>query len=294
MEMHHHSFKIWLLFLVKSEGSLSKAARVAKLTVSAVSQALSQLELVVGSRLLARSERGTKITSAGERLIQIMAPAISLLADFDPELLVDTNQSQRKIRLGAYESIAIDLLPNIISQLRSTWSGINIALRVDRSRLLLELIEDDELDIALVVDPPTRPSIVTKLFAYDSYGLFIHRSVGTGKSLRQLLDQYGMGILKTDDHLHTRSFSRYLKTLDIGSSVALETWSFETILALAKAGSMVGALPLRVAKRSEHDLVRVDRIPSRIDKDSGRHPLAVVCRQDFAKQLFSAILKSLK
>jgi molybdate transport repressor ModE-like protein len=292
MEMHHHAFKVWLLSLVKTSGSMSQAAREAKLTASAVSQALAQLEASVGQALLARSERGTVVTAAGERLLHILAPAISALGSFDPAAL-RTPGAPPKLRLGAYESIAIDMVPPLISQLRIGWPGIHISLQINRSRNLLELLADDKLDVALVADPPADSRFVSKVFAYDSFGLFIHRSVASGHDLAMLLERYGLGVLKQDDHLHTRSFAKFMKSLSIQNSTTLETWSFEVILALARAGTMVGVLPLRVADRCAREIVRVDRPARKVERDPGRHPLAVVCRPHFSKALFSAIAKSL-
>ena len=288
MELHHHVFKIWLLSLVKNTGSISLAARHAKISVSAVSQSLTQLEAHLGTALLDRTKSGTRISEAGERLIQTLAPAIDAFSSFNPESL-SPSQQQKKIRLGAYESMAVDLVPRLINVLRSKWPEVNATICIERSRKLIELISDGHLDVAFITDPPSDSRLIVKKFATDSYGLFIHKSAARGKTFDQIIQTYGLSILNSDDHLHTRSFSRYFKSLNLNVTPTVETWSFELILALAVAGSTVGALPLRVAKRHENKLVRVDTPPSSSKNDPGRHQLAVVCQPEFSMQIFSSI-----
>jgi molybdate transport repressor ModE-like protein len=289
MELHHHTYKIWLLYLVKSSGSVSLAARHAKISASAVSQAIGQLETFLGQKVIDRVGRTTALTEAGELLIVALKPALMQLSSFDPSFLSPTS-SPVQLRIGAYESIAIDLMPRLMTMLKRKWPLMRVSLQMDRSRSLLEQVSDGELDVALIAEPPKNPRLYIKNFAKDSFGLFIHRSAAHGRSFEQILHEFGLGILKTDDHLHTKSFSKFMNRFDLTASATLETWSFEVILALARAGSTVGVLPLRVAKRFESELVRIDTPFRDTEVDPGVHHLAAACRPEFSKQIFTSIL----
>jgi molybdate transport repressor ModE-like protein len=292
MELHHHVFKIWLLSLVKSTGSISLAARQAKISVSAVSQSLTQLEAHLGTVLLERTKNGTRISEAGERLIQALTPALNAFSSFDPESLTPM-KPQTKIRLGAYESLAVDLVPRLMRVLRSKLPQVNATICIERSRKLIEMISDGEIDVAFITDPPSDSRLNIKKFASDTYGLFIHKSVASSRNCEQLIETYGISILNSDDYLHTKSFTRYFKSLNLGVSPTVETWSFELILALALEGTTVGALPLRVANRYKDELVRIDSPAESPASDPGSHQLAVACRPDFSMQIFTSILNEI-
>ena len=294
MELHHQTSKIWLLYLVKSTGSISLAARQAKISASAVSQSLTQLETFLGQSVLARKGRQVRLTEAGELLIVALKPALIQLSSFDISHLSPPS-APAQVRIGAYDSIAIDLMPRLMTMLRAKWPRMKVSLQIDRSRSLLEQVSDGELDLALIAEPPKNLRLHIKNFAKDSFGLFIHRSAAQGRSFEQILSEFGIGVLKTDDHLHTKSFSRFMNhlNLSLNSIPTVETWSFEVILGLARAGSTVGALPLRVAKRMESELIRID-LPERLgENDPGRHDLAAVCRPDFSKKMFTSIVSEL-
>jgi len=292
MELHHQTYKIWLLYLVKLTGSISLAARKAKISASAVSQSVTQLELFLGQSLLERKGRQIALTEAGELLIIALMPALTRLSSFDISYLSPPS-APAQIRIGAYESIAIDMMPRLMTMLRLKWPRMKVSLQIDRSRSLFEKVTDGELDIVLIAEPPKNARLNIKIFAEDSFGLFIHRSAAQGRSFEQILNEFGIGVLKTDDYLHTKSFARFMANLNLNSIPTLETWSFEVILGLARAGSTVGALPLRVARRMESELIRID-LPARSEEsDPGKHHLAAVCRPDFSKKLFTSIVTEL-
>ena len=292
MELHHHTYKLWLLYLVKSTGSISLAARQAKISPSAVSQSLTQLESFLGQSVLERKGRQIALTEAGELLIIALKPALTQLSSFDISYLSPPS-APAQIRIGAYESIAIDIMPRLMTMLRTKWPRMKVSLQIDRSRTLLEQVSDGEIDIALIAEPPKNLKLHIKNFAKDSFGLFIHRSAAQGRNFEQILNEFGIGILKTDDHLHTKSFSRFLSQLNLNSIPTLETWSFEVILGLARSGSTVGALPLRVARRMENELVRIDSPATIEENDPGVHHLAAVCRPTLSKKVFSSIFTEL-
>lgn len=294
MRLHSHAHKLWLLSLVKRKGSLAGAALEARVSASAVSQALSQLEGILDLTLLERGSRGVRLTAEGERLLATLRPALQAFDGFDRASVVD-GEALRRLRLGAYESIAVDLLPRFVPALRTRFPRMEIELCISRSRELLEKCRHGDLDVVFVADPTHAPNLHVRDYAQDTYGVFVARSHLKGPvregTLPALVERLGFGALTIDDKHHTRSFRRYLKALPHPVRPTLETESFEVILALVRGGAVVGALPLRVARRVGEEIVRIDK-PARMRAgDPGMHGLSLACGESFSKRTFEDLLR---
>ena len=296
MRMHQHAYKIWLFSLVKLRGSLTGAAQDARLSPSALSQSVSQLEELLDLKLLDRGPRGVRLTAEGEVLLEVFGPALGALEAFDRSLLV-AGLTPKRLRIGAYESIAVELLPRFVPALRAQWPGLEVELAIARSRELLDRCRQGELDVVFVADPTHGANLVVRPYAQDSYGLFAARgAIGSAPaSLWKAVEALGFGSLCLDDKHHSRSYRRFLRAFEPALRPTLETESFEAILALVRGGALVGALPLRVARRAEGELVRLDG-PSgdaadagRTHADLGAHDLSLACLDSFSKPLFDKL-----
>jgi molybdate transport repressor ModE-like protein len=292
VKLHHHAHKIWILSLVKRQGSLAGAALEARVSTSAVSQAITLLESLLGLTLLERGARGVRLTEAGERLLGSLESALQAFETFDPASIAESD-TPRRLRLGAYESIAVDLLPRFVPALRARWPRTEIELCVARSRELLEKCRHGELDVVFVADPTHVPNLHMRSFARDTYGLFASREL-VKEPLRagdaeSLVRQMGLGALGLDDKHHTRSFRRYLKALAFPVRPTFETESFEVILALVRGGVATGALPLRVARRAGAEIVNLDE-GDRAAASAGEHELSLACTESFSKRAFDELL----
>ena len=288
MRIHQHAYKIWLLNLVKEHKTLSAAAQEARISASAISQSLAQLEEALSLHLLNRDKKTISLTQQAEDLLQMFSEALLLFEKFDPETLNHKNAPKR-IRIGAYESIAIDLLPQIIPILRSKWSGIEIELEIARSRPLIEKCKKGDLDLVFVADATHAPQLLIKSFATDQFGLFVSSKTDSSLTADQIVKQMGFGSLKIDDKHHSACYKRFLKTLLISSKPTLETESFEVILALVRGGALAGILPLRVAQRARPEIKRIDLSDLIQNKDTESHNLSIACHGNFSKKIFDTI-----
>ncbi len=288
MRIHQHAYKIWLLNLVKVHKTLSAAAQEARISASAISQSLAQLEEALSLHLLNRDKKLISLTQQAEDLLEIFSEALILFEKFDPETLNHKNVPKR-IRIGAYESIAIDLLPQIIPILRNKWTGIEIELEIARSRPLLEKCKKGELDLVFVADATHAPQLLVKSFATDKFGLFVSSKIDNSLSAEQILKQMGFGSLKIDDKHHSACYKRFLKTIMISAKPTLETESFEVILALVRGGALAGILPLRVAQRAHPEVKRIDLSHLIHNNEIESHNLSIACHGNFSKKIFDAI-----
>ncbi|MFC4419846.1 LysR family transcriptional regulator [Cupriavidus pampae] len=136
---------------VAAEGSVSLAAGKLGVTQSAVSQAIAQIEEILGTKVLDRSRRPVKLTSAG---LALRRNAHSVIDEMDRLLaqVREADQSQRPaIRIGMIDSYAATVGPLAVKEAIVQgnqvllWSG----LAYSHAQALLQR----QLDIIITSDP---------------------------------------------------------------------------------------------------------------------------------------------
>jgi DNA-binding transcriptional LysR family regulator len=263
--------KLWILDLIIQTGSFKSAALQAKVTPSAISQTVTALESSFGKSLLIRDRNSITPTQEALHILQVIRPAF---AAFDQ--LKDLNNlpvpKVSWINFGTYESIAVDILPGLISTLRSKLPSARLGLRVARTNQLLSMVRKAELCSALITEVDELDRFYKKTVYTDRLGLYIAKKQALTQLGWSALDKLGLGSLSAGKEGFPRYFMKYMKQLDISKPLVL-CESFETLRAAAVAGSIVSVLPERVAKRSD-DLIEL--IPPKSMKETGQHNLIVI------------------
>lgn len=143
--------------VVIESGSVSEAARLLRISQSAVSQRIKQLETIFATSLLDRSTRPAQPTAAGQRLFE-NAKDLLTRADQMMESVRNVSRAKRMIvRFGCVDSFAATIGPLLIKALSSSshqirlWSGITPTLEAS--------IESRQLDLAVTTSDQLLPGI---------------------------------------------------------------------------------------------------------------------------------------
>lgn len=143
---------------VVREGSVTDAAVALGLAPSSVSQAVRTLEKSLGVQLFVRDPRGMRTTAAGERLLTWAGRLLDQAEQARREVVAAdaADREVTRVRLGALESIAAELVPAILDRLAARRPGLQVEVRSEPSReVLLGAVGAGELDAALVLDTGT-------------------------------------------------------------------------------------------------------------------------------------------
>ena len=132
--------------MVADGGNFSDAARRAHLTPAAVSAIVKRLEAALGARLLERSSRACRLTSAGEAFHQAAARALEALADGEAAVRRGTRELEGLVRLAAPTDLARSLLGPWLDEFQATHPGIELAVHL--SDTVQDLVSD-AIDLAL-------------------------------------------------------------------------------------------------------------------------------------------------
>src|SRR3954447_4893639 len=109
-------------------GSMAKAARQLTISQPAVSKAVSDLEHVLGVRLLDRGSLGISPTSYGTALARRSLAAFDELREAVRDIEFIANPEVGDVRIGCNESLSVALMPAAIEQLSEEHTGIRVHL----------------------------------------------------------------------------------------------------------------------------------------------------------------------
>jgi LysR family transcriptional regulator, hydrogen peroxide-inducible genes activator len=134
-------------------GHFGRAADACFVSQSAFSTAIQELESLLGTQLVDRTNRQVTITGVGQE-VAVMARRV--LRDLDD--LVETAGHRQaplcgKLRLGVIPTIAPFLLPRVLPELRKAYPELELYLTEDRTQRILEKLHDGYLDLLLLALP---------------------------------------------------------------------------------------------------------------------------------------------
>lgn len=141
------------LVAVAQERHLARAAERLSLSQPAVSKTLSELEAIVGARLVERSKAGRRgvqgLAPAGE---QLLAHALRVLEALDASaqaVAPVSGERVERLRIGALPSVAPALLPVALARFRERWPAVQVVVKSAANPVLLDELRAGELDLVV-------------------------------------------------------------------------------------------------------------------------------------------------
>ena len=130
-----------------------RAAEACFVSQSAFSTAIRELESILDTQLVDRTNRQVTITAIGQEIA-----VLARLAIRDIEALVEAAGERRKplagpLRLGVIPSIAPFLLPRVLPAIRKKFPELQLYLIEDQTERIHERLLDGDLDLLLLALP---------------------------------------------------------------------------------------------------------------------------------------------
>lgn len=138
--------------VVATSGSFAEAARRLNLTATAVSQRVRVLEAELGVKLVTRVGRTIRPTEAGAAVCNKAANFLSQLRDL--RTIYTDAQVVGELRIGAISTILTGLLPRALAALVKVNPGVEVHITPGSSSDLYHKVLRQELDAALIMQPP--------------------------------------------------------------------------------------------------------------------------------------------
>jgi DNA-binding transcriptional LysR family regulator len=134
-----------------------KAADKIFLTQAAVSARIKQIEENVGARLLTRERNNIQLTPEGRRLALAAENIVKQWEQAKNEITLASQEGQQLVRLGMINDIWYSLSPGWLHTNRTSNPNLMFQLQTFSARLLQERLLSDEVDAAVMFDPPYHP-----------------------------------------------------------------------------------------------------------------------------------------
>lgn len=243
MDVNYELYKYF--YYVAKQGSVSKAAEYLKITQSALSQAIKQLELILETKLFHRTSKGMDLTNEGELLFKNIKSGIRYFQDGENKLKeFDKNKTEKTITIATTPILAKMIFFPKINDIKKEFPNVKFVIKSfngfdDRVSAVRECLAD----IAIVKE--------TKLFFTKEFEL---------KKIMQLNYSffYNPQFYSIDDEISTEQLNNYplilkkigtqtknnlLKCFCINAKTFVECEHDEMIIDLVRSGHGVGFAP---------------------------------------------------
>lgn len=138
---------------IAETGNGTHAARLLNISQSALSHRLHEAERRLGTKLYRQIGKGLQLTAEGERLNRSAVLCMEELHMAEREIELRKNHAEHVVRVGATIYGGFHWLPPLIKKLRAADTGIELEIVSDVSPNLLDMLQQNKIDLAIVTAP---------------------------------------------------------------------------------------------------------------------------------------------
>ncbi len=160
---------------VAEAGSFTRAAAELLLSQSSLTVTIRQLEEDLGVTLFNRTTRQVHMTADGEKLL---SDAKRVIAEFDRMITgmrLSASQQAGIVRIAVLPSVAIRLLPDIITHFHAKHDDVRIQLRDDNARGLHRQVRENEVDFGISNKWYDYPELEFTPLTQDRFGVICRK-----------------------------------------------------------------------------------------------------------------------
>jgi len=236
-------------FLAVAEtGSTLAAGRVLRVSQTTVARRVAALEEALGLALFDRRRAGYALTPSGEALLAEAQGVASAAAVFAESAAARRRSAGGTVRLTAEQSVAYEVLPPILRDLRDVHP--EILIEVDAAEELRDL-EAGAADVAIrVLARDDQPSLVGRRLGPDDWSVYCSRDYaaahGTPES-RAALAAHPLISVGGGGQV-ARYYGKWLHENGLEAAVAMQHGSVTGLIAAVRSGLGIAALPCLIAE----------------------------------------------
>lgn len=249
----------------------SQAADACFVSQPTLSTQIRKLEEELGVQLVERAPKNIMLTPIGK---EVADRARIVLRDVDQIRAVarrSGDPSDGKLRLGIFPTLAPYLLPHVVPVIRKSYSNLSLHLAEEKTEELLRLLQQGELDAALLALPITEDGLEVETLFEEPFVLAVPDSHPLrSKKQVSLVDLNGNELLLLDEGHCLREHALEVCALaGANERVDFHATSMETLRQMVAADVGITLMPLLsvkppIARTSNlHLLPFVQPVPSR-------------------------------
>lgn len=140
--------KLRALLTAADIGSLSGAAAALGYTQSGLTHMMNALEEEAGVPLLARGNRGVRLTPDGERLLPAMRELVTCDERLEQELALTRGLERGRVRIGSFSSMSLRWLPRVLERFQTVCPAIEVELLEGNGAEIEAWLDEGRVDLA--------------------------------------------------------------------------------------------------------------------------------------------------
>ncbi len=243
--------------------SFVRAAENLHLTPPAITMQVKELEGHVGLPLFERNGKKVSLTTAGEYMLVYARRILSTLKDAEDAALRLQRLEIGQLTIGMV-STAKYFIPRLLVAFRNEHPGIDVKLAVGNREQLVQMLRDNEVDIAIMGRPPKDMATRAEPFAAQPH-VFIappdHPVCRVGHPTASTLSQFNF-IIREEGSGTRAAMEKFFRDAGIQLTHTLEMQSNETIKQAVMAGMGLSFVSLHVLELElKNKLVTVLDVP---------------------------------
>ena len=234
----------YFLALSRANSFLSAASHL-KVTHSTVARRISALEEALQTQLFLRTEKGCRLSPAGEKLIPFAEHLESTIINLEGIVSGKDSQLSGAIRIGAPDGLGNTFLASYLSAFQKRHPALEIELIAVP---MYYSLAKREIDILITITKPTTGNIVARKLSDYRFGLFATKEYLSGRpEINNLEDLRGHCFV---GYIEDLLYDQQLNLTEEYMSALKKTFRSSTLLGQLKAvasGAGIGIIPYFMA-----------------------------------------------
>lgn len=227
---------------VAKQKTFFAAANQLNVTPSAISHSISNLEKDLGFSLFIRNRTGVKLTPDGEKILPVIQDILNAEAKLAEESARINGLNQGRIRIGAFSSVCINWLPDIIREFKKSYPEIELSVSQGNFNAVAEQVRLGTLDIGFSALPIKEKLEVIPLHRDPIYCVAPEKFKPAESRIVTADDIRGKNfILQQIDY--DRDTKKALDTYDVSLNSIDYSIDDASIIAMVESGLGLGILP---------------------------------------------------
>lgn len=241
-------------------GSFRAAAEALRVTQPSVSQRIRELEAALETTLFLRRGPRVSLTAEGHALVEYADRMLGTVGEMAGRFLT-RDPLMGTLRLGLNESFALICLPVLLRRLEQRYPGIKASVFVGDTGTVSRLLNQQELDIAVVSEPRVDAHVRQEPIGRNRLGWFARADFAIGRDVLSPLDlcQFHLVVSPPTARLHTTVTRWFAEAGALPQRVSMCNSLSVTMLTILQ-GAAVGLVPARVMQ-DDLEQGRVKLIP---------------------------------
>lgn len=228
---------------LRRAGSLAGAARALHVDQTTVGRRIAALEEEIGVKLLLRTQRGYRITPAGEAILADLEVAESAFTAIERRLSARDERLEGRVRVTSTETLSTHII-RALTEFRARHPHVDIDYLACTRNLSLTRAE---ADVAVRMGRPKEQTLVAQRIGDVGFAMYAAESYVRRRGTPPPGRLDGHDLLWFGEELEPLNRSRQFRALTAGGHIVLRTNGMMLLTSAAVAGLGVALLPCIIA-----------------------------------------------